>query len=217
LLTKYDERILDLYAVNILELINMSKQVNLSEYIHPKMDILFLALNAPDVSNGNGHWFTYNLSFWNLLYDAGIITEKISNKLVGDEKVFGATVINYNKMAIGVTDLDRVHVETNSKNVVTTKEQVDRILDILDHTNTQRLCLMHSDVAKEFAKQNIIKRGNSYGKIGQYNNTEIFNVPFHNASVRNKERYYKTLLTETVNAQEQKEVRRTQKIPAMQK
>lgn len=36
--------------------------VNLKEYIYPEMDILFLALNAPLVSNANAHWFSRNLS-----------------------------------------------------------------------------------------------------------------------------------------------------------
>lgn len=36
--------------------------VTLKEYVHPEMDILFLALNAPEVSNANAHWFSRNLN-----------------------------------------------------------------------------------------------------------------------------------------------------------
>jgi len=31
--------------------------VNWKQCIHPEMAILFLALNAPEISNRNGHWF----------------------------------------------------------------------------------------------------------------------------------------------------------------
>ena len=55
----------------------MSITVNLKEYIHDEMDLLFVALNAPAVSNANQHWFSGNLSFWNVLYEAGIITKSI--------------------------------------------------------------------------------------------------------------------------------------------
>ena len=55
----------------------MSKKVKLKEYIHPKMDILFLALNAPETSNKNEHWFSGSLSFWNVLFNAGLITQHL--------------------------------------------------------------------------------------------------------------------------------------------
>ncbi len=195
----------------------MSKSVNLSEYIHPKMDILFLALNAPEVSNSNAHWFSRNLSFWNLLYDAGIINSRIYNPLEGDIKVFGTNTFNWNNMTIGVTDLNREQVETQSNKVNTTKVQVDKVLGILDDTDTQKLCIMHSKAAKEFAKHGIIKSNNSYGKIGQYKGTEIFNVPFHNASVPNKASYYKMLLTNTVITQGQKAVKEIPEIQIIKK
>ena len=53
------------------------KIVNLQEYIHPKMDILFVALNAPEISNSNAHWFSGTLNFWNILFDSGLIVERI--------------------------------------------------------------------------------------------------------------------------------------------
>jgi hypothetical protein len=53
------------------------KKVNLREYIHPKMDILFVALNAPEISNSNAHWFSRNLNFWDILFEAGLTTRRI--------------------------------------------------------------------------------------------------------------------------------------------
>lgn len=177
-----------------------NNKVNLKEYVHPKMDLLFVALNAPEVSNRNAHWFSRNLSFWNLIFDAGIITKTIVNPLEGDENVFGNTSINYKNWRIGVTDLNRAVVATKSNSVTTNSEQVKRILQILETTSTNRMCLMHSKVADEFAVQGIIKRNyqagkNIYGKVGRYKNTEIFEVPFHNASVPDKKEFYKLIIS----------------------
>jgi hypothetical protein len=177
----------------------MLKKVNLQKYIHPKMDILFVALNAPDVSNTNRHWFSRNLSFWNLLFKAGIITQRIVDPLEGDEIVFDSTKINSGGIVIGVTDLNRDDVETKSNFVQTSKQQVERILEIIADTKVKKICIMHSKVAKEFAFNGIIKRNfkdgkNCYGKVGNYIETEIFEVPFHNASLPEKEKYYKLLL-----------------------
>lgn len=40
----------------------MPQTVNLTEHIHPKMDILFVALNASVKSNCNGQWFSGSLN-----------------------------------------------------------------------------------------------------------------------------------------------------------
>ena len=160
------------------------------------MDILFVALNAPENSNKNAHWFTNNLSFWNLLYRSRIITEQITNKLEGDIKVFGDSKINHKNWVIGVTDLNRRIVETDSKKVDVRPSDIKRILEILKKNDVSRLCLMHSNVGtafRDFATE-IKFNKNRYGKIGQFNNTEIFEVPFHNASIPNKEAYYSNLI-----------------------
>ncbi len=176
----------------------MNNKVKLKEYIHPKMEILFLALNAPDVSNENEHWFSRNLSFWNLLYDAGLITDRINNPLSGDEIVFNNIRINYKSWAYGVTDLNRKVVQTNSSIVETNKAQVNRILEILNNHEVKKLCIMHSAVSAEFEKAGVIKRGigterDGYGIVGNYNNTIIIEVPFHNASIVDKHIIYRCL------------------------
>lgn len=175
----------------------MENKVNLSEYIHPKMDILFVALNAPENSNRNAHWFTNNLSFWNLLYRSGIITHPIHNKLEGDVKVFGSNKINYKNWSIGVTDLNRRIVETDSKNVDVRPSDVSRIIQILKTNQVSKLCLMHSNVGtafRDYASEIKFNR-NRYGKIGQCGDTEIFEVPFHNASIPDKESFYNLLIS----------------------
>ena len=174
--------------------------VNLKEFIHPKMDLLFVALNAPEVSNANAHWFSYNLSFWNLLYRSGIITRSIADPLTGDVSVFRDTKINFKNWIIGVTDLNREVVSTQSNAVVTNATQVNRILSILAKNSVKRICLMHSMVAEEFEIAGIISRNNKHGAnqfgiVGNYNSTIIFEVPFHSGnSIPNKEFYYLKLI-----------------------
>lgn len=153
------------------------------------MDILFVALNAPEISNHNAHWFSATLNFWNILFDAGLITERIEEALRGDKTIFGSQSKNYNKKIYGVTDLVRDIVQTNSSGVKTHNEHVQRILSILDANPTKRVCLMHSTVADQFQKSGIVKRNyslreNEYGLVGKYNETEIYEVPFHNAMIR---------------------------------
>jgi len=177
----------------------MSKEVNLKEYLHPKMDLLFVALNAPENSNNNGHWFTNNLSFWNILYRTGIIVQPIMDKLQGDEKVFGNTGINHKNWSIGVTDLNRSVVETDSSKVKTTAKDVKRIIEILDTHKVVRVCLMHSQVGRAFrshANNRVTFNGNRFGLIGKYGRTDIFEVPFHNSSIpiKIKDEYYATLI-----------------------
>lgn len=169
--------------------------VNLKEYIHPKMDILFLALNAPEVSNANAHWFSRNLSFWNLLYQSGLINQPISDPKEGDETVFGSNEMNLEGKVFGVTDLNNEIVQTDSRGVNVEERHLKRILDILRHNKVEKLCLMHSTVGSVFRTSGHLEKttGNRYGLIGYINQTEVYEVPFHNAPVANKEQFYRHL------------------------
>ena len=179
----------------------MKSKVNLIEYVHPKMDLMFVALNAPEVSNANAHWFSYNLSFWNLLFRAGVITQTISDPKQGDVTVFGSNIINYGNWIIGVTDLNRDVVATKSTHVKTDSNQVKRILSIIENNATKRICLMHSMVAEEFERHGIIVRNNKqgvneFGIVGKYKSTVIYEVPFPSGnSIPKKEIYYSKLIS----------------------
>lgn len=179
----------------------MKSKVNLIEYVHPKMDLLFVALNAPEVSNANAHWFSFNLSFWNLLYRAGVITQTISDPKQGDVTVFGGSKINHSNWIIGVTDLNRDVVATKSTQVTTDSTQVKRILSIIENNAVKRICLMHSMVADEFERNGIIVRNNKqgvneFGIVGKYKSTVIHEVPFHSGnSIPNKEIYYSKIIS----------------------
>lgn len=170
--------------------------VNLKEYIHPEMDILFLALNAPKVSNANAHWFSRNLSFWNVLHRSGLISEVILIPTDGDIKVFKNNDINFKKWIYGVTDLNNEVVETNSNNVTIEHKHIDRIIKILAKNKVKKLCLLHSAVGTAFREANILQKKTSkrYGLIGYLQETEVYEVPFHNASIADKVIYYHTLI-----------------------
>ncbi len=156
------------------------KKVNLVEILHPKMDILFLALNPPEASNNNAHYFSNNMSFWNLLFNAGLITKTVCSPLTGDDEVFRDNAINLKKSIYGVTDLCHDVVETNSKFVtVSTNDSVSRILSMLQEREVKNLCIVHAKVGKAFQSIPSLDRSKKYGLIGKIKNTNIYEMPFH--------------------------------------
>jgi len=171
----------------------MSK-INLNEILHPKMDLLFVALNPPVNSNNNGHYFSNNLSFWNLLLNSRLITQPVKSKITGDDEVFRRNSINYNNAVYGITDLVHDLIETNSNKVQVEKSRVNRILNLLDTHDVKTMCLMHSKVANAFQDSGLIRRMPNYGMVGKYKSTIIYEVPFHNAPIGNKEKYYELLI-----------------------
>lgn len=169
--------------------------VKLKEILHPSMDILFLALNPPVNSNNNGHYFSNNMSFWNLMYNSELITKPVKSKLMGDEQVFQQNTLNFKNAVYGITDLVHDVVETNSNKVKIEKARIERVLKILDTNTVNVLCLMHSSVSNSFQEAGLIIRNPNYGLVGKYKNTLIYEVPFHNASISGKEHYYRQLKT----------------------
>lgn len=188
--------------------------VNLKEYIYKEMDILFLALNAPVTSNANAHWFSRNLSFWNLLFNSGLITKQINDPLKGDEIVFGSSKINYNQWIYGVTDLNNELVETNSQDVSIETKHLDRILKILERNHVKKLCLIHSKVGECIRNSDKLLDvlNNRYGYIGKIGETLVYEVPFHNASIGNKEQYYQLLIDAIKPSQEINSKQETNKV-----
>ena len=168
-------------------------KINLIEILHPIMDILFVALNPPETSNLNGHYFSRNLSFWNLLYNAGLITQPVKSKFTGDDEVFRENKINCNKAIFGITDLCHDLVETKSSKVKVEGFRVQRILAILQKHKIRNLCLIHSEVGKAFEIIPSLNRTQKYGLIGKINKTDVFEMPFHNASIIDKHLLYQKI------------------------
>jgi G:T/U-mismatch repair DNA glycosylase len=171
----------------------MNQAVRLQEILHPKIDILFVALNPPDKSNKNGHYFSSSWSFWNLLLKSGLIIQSVKSPLSGDDEVFRENAINYKNLIYGITDLCYDIVQTQSSKVFVNEKRVQRILSLLQNHKVKNLCLMHSKVGKAFEIILTINRNQKYGLIGRINDTNVFEMPFHNASIKDKESYYKKL------------------------
>ena len=169
-------------------------ELNLKEIFHPKMDILFVALKQPKNANNGRHYFSNNLSFWNLLFKSGLIVNPILNKLKGDEFVFKINRINLNNSVYSICDLVNDAIETNSNKVIVNQNRAHKILQILAKYEIKKLCLMHSKVINAFEKEGLIHLKEGYGQVGSYENTIIFKMPFHNASIENKVQYYKLLI-----------------------
>src|SRR5262252_1159061 len=103
-------------------------EVKLKPFTRHGLDVLFVALNPPEQSNSNGHYFSGDRSaFFKLLQHSGLITKPV-DKAFADEKVFGSTGINYLNASFGVIDLVEDVVETDSGEVPVTADDVNRLL-----------------------------------------------------------------------------------------
>lgn len=125
-----------------------------------------------------------------------MITQKIPLPTHGDIKVFGGNKINFQNKIYGVTDLNNEVVKTNSSKVTINESHLTRVKNILDSNKVKKLCLLNSDVGKSFRSSGYLenKTHQLYGLIGFYKTTEVYEVPFHNASIPGKEKYYNTLI-----------------------
>jgi hypothetical protein len=155
---------------------------NLNSFIHNKMDVLFLALNPPIISNNNGHYFSRVKTFWDILSESGLIEHSNFHLNQADEIIFGENYLNYKKKIFGITDLVHHKVETKSSKVKPTVEDFKRIINIIDTLEINTLVLMHSSVIKCFEKHNIIEQTSDYGFVGNYKKTKIYKVPFPTGS-----------------------------------
>jgi hypothetical protein len=155
---------------------------NLKNFIHPEMDVLFLALNPPLISNNNGHYFSRVKTFWDILCESGLIEHSNFHLNQADEKIFGGVSLNFKKKIFGITDLVHHKVETKSSNVKPSEEDFNRIINIINTKKINILVLMHSSVIKCFEKHEIIEKSSEYGFAGNYKITKIYKVPFPTGS-----------------------------------
>ena len=160
---------------------------NLNGFIHSEMDVLFLALNPPVISNNNGHYFSRVRTFWDILFESGLIVHSNFQLNQADEKIFGGNSLNFKKKIFGITDLVHHKVETKSSNVKPTDEDFNRIINIINTQKIKILVLMHSSVIKYFEKKEIIEKSNEYGFVGNFKETKIFKVPFPTGSSLSKD------------------------------
>lgn len=142
-------------------------EVKLRPFLRPNLDVLFVALNPPDESNENGHYFSgRNSRFFDLLYRSRLITEDVP-KLTADETVFGGTSINHKHAAFGVVDLVDGYVQTNSSRVRVQDSHVQLLIKRLRQFSPRFICLIHSKVRDVLGRHPDVKGSLRYGICGQ--------------------------------------------------
>ena len=149
-------------------------------FVRHGLDVLFVGLNPADTSSRKGHYFSTNPSFWNQLYDSGLITSPV-NMNIADNVVFGSSKINANGWEYGVTDLINFHVESDSRAVNPTIQNCMDLKQTIINNKPKVVVLLHSKVIKRFVKDFLGKENVKYGNLGKLvdeSDTVFFNVPF---------------------------------------
>jgi len=140
--------------------------VNLRSFLRPHLDVLFVALNPPEQSNSNGHYFSGAGSrFFLLLHESGLIVRAVT-KTHADEIVFGSTSVNHSGMEFGVVDLVPDVVQTDSGKVRPTKEHVDALLMNIRHFGPRIVCIIHAKVRDALVKHGGLAGPLNYGVCG---------------------------------------------------
>jgi hypothetical protein len=141
--------------------------VKLKPFTRRGLDVLFVALNPPEQSNSNGHYFSGDRSaFFKLLQHSGLITKPV-DKAFADEKVFGSTEVNYLNASFGVIDLVEDVVETDSGEVPVTADDVKRLLMRIRELKPRFVCVIHSKVRDALNTYGSLHRQLDYGCCGK--------------------------------------------------
>lgn len=134
-------------------------------YLGENLDIFFIALNPPEQSNNNGHYFSGRQStFYKQLYMSGLINADL-NKLYADEEVFGGNKYNYKNKKYGIIDLIPRKVETNGNAVTVHREDVDLAIDRILMHRPKIVCFLHYKVKDNFSKH--LRKKLLYGNNGK--------------------------------------------------
>ena len=167
----------------------MKKKVNLKPFVRKNLDILFIALNPPEISNKKGHYFSVKQSLWNQLYESGLISEMV-DKEIADEQVFGSNKLNYNSWQYGVIDLAPDIIETVGAKVKPTDDHVKKLIENICYYKPKIALIIQNRVRDKICKENIPMNTGLIGRILEEDygcNTEFFLIPFpHGNSIKDK-------------------------------
>lgn len=122
---------------------------NLVPFVRQNLDILFVGLNPAKGSSCNRHYFSVNQAFWNQLFNAGLITSRIS-KSYADEIIFGGTSLNYNGWSYGITDLITEIAESDSSQMKPSKEHCIKLKLLIENNSPKVAILLHRKVLNYF-------------------------------------------------------------------
>lgn len=152
-------------------------------FLREDLDVLFIALNPPVQSNNKGHYFSGKQSlFFKQLYLSGLITENL-DKNTADGLVFGGNKYNHKNKNFGVIDLKPRIEETNSNKVKVKSEDVELMIKRIKTYEPRNVCIIHSEVIKQFKKSTGIDLKYGYnGKVLKNINTEFYCNYFPNGN-----------------------------------
>jgi hypothetical protein len=141
-------------------------EIKLRPFLRRPLDVLFIALNPPQQSNLNGHYFSGKRSrLFKLLAASRLITREIP-RACADEIVFGSTEINYARSSFGVVDLVDDLVETNSTRVRVTPAHVARLINRVREIHPRFACVIHSKVRDGLMRHGKLRSPLKYGWCG---------------------------------------------------
>ena len=125
------------------------EQSTLIAFVRKNLDILFVGLNPAKGSSHNRHYFSVNQSFWNQLFEAGLIIVPV-DKSNADEKIFGRTDFNFQDWAYGITDLVPKYAESDSKKIKPKHSDCENLAVLIHDISPRVVILLHSKVVKYF-------------------------------------------------------------------
>jgi hypothetical protein len=150
-------------------------------FVRKNLDILFVGLNPAKGSSHNRHYFSVNQSFWNQLFEAGLIIVPV-DKTNADEKIFGSTDFNYQGWSYGITDLVPKYAESDSKKIKPKHSDCENLAVLIRDISPRVVILLHSKVMKYFIDYvNYPLPSTNYGQIGNIIpgcTTKFFNIAF---------------------------------------
>jgi len=161
-------------------------------FLRENLEILFIGLNPATGSSRNKHYFSVKQTFWNQLFEAGLIKENV-NKFSADNIVFGTNNINYNNWNYGITDLITEIAESNSSVVKPKVSDYENLEFVIKKYNPKTVVLLHGKVLKGFLVylNSKIPKSNTgeLGKLIDKCETNFFNIAFpHGNTITNKEK-----------------------------
>jgi len=150
-------------------------------FVRDNLEILFIGLNPAVGSSRNEHYFSVKQSFWDQLYDSGLITSRV-DKSFADEIVFGGTRNNYQKWSYGITDLVTDIAESDSRKIRPTQQDCEILCALIRAATPKVAVLLHGKVREKLLSflGHPIPQANS-GKLGvliEDSLTMFYNVAF---------------------------------------
>lgn len=168
------------------------EQSTLIPFVRKNLDILFVGLNPAKVSSRNRHYFSVNQSFWNQLYESGLIIIPV-DKSNADEKIFGNTALNFHGWSFGITDLVPSFAESDSKKIKPDRTDCENLAVLIQDISPKAVILLHSKVIKYFLGYlNYPLPSTNAGQIGNIIpgcSTKFFNIAFpHGNAIPSREK-----------------------------